>query len=74
MKAAQADGVVKFGTHRQAAAMMTCFAPNPANPNPVHFIDGADGGYATAASAMKAGGSIGLTPPCEPSGRGPSAG
>jgi len=54
LKAAQADGVVKFGTHRQAAAMMTCFAPNPANPNHVHFIDGADGGYATAASAMKA--------------------
>jgi hypothetical protein len=53
LKAAQADGVVRFGTHKQAAAMMTCFAPNPANPNHVHFIDGADGGYATAASVMK---------------------
>jgi len=28
--------------------MMSRFAPNH-----VHFIDGADGGYATAASAMK---------------------
>jgi len=53
LKAAQADGIVKFGTHKQAAAMMTCFAPNPANPNHVHFIDGADGGYAIAATAMK---------------------
>jgi len=54
LKAAQSDGIVRFGTHKQEAAMMTCFAPNPANPNHVHFIDGADGGYATAASMMKA--------------------
>lgn len=53
LERAQADGVVKFGTHKQDAAMMTCFTPNPANPNHVHFIDGADGGYATAASVMK---------------------
>jgi hypothetical protein len=53
LKRAQADGVVKFGTHKQDAAMMTCFTPNPANPNHVHFIDGADGGYATAATMMK---------------------
>jgi hypothetical protein len=53
LKAAAADGVVRYGTHRQEAAMMTCFAPNPANPNHVHFIDGADGGYATAAGVMK---------------------
>ena len=56
LKAAAADGIVRYGTHKQNAAMMTCFAPNPANPNHVHFIDGADGGYATAASAMKSGG------------------
>jgi hypothetical protein len=49
-----ADGVVRYGTHRQQAAMMTCFAPSPANPTHVHFIDGADGGYAVAATAMKA--------------------
>jgi DUF3095 family protein len=51
---AAADGVVRFGTHRQNAAMMTCFTPSPTSANHVHFIDGADGGYATAASAMKA--------------------
>jgi Protein of unknown function (DUF3095) len=53
LKAAAADGIVRYGTHKQDAAMMTCFAPSPANPNHVHFIDGADGGYALAATAMK---------------------
>jgi hypothetical protein len=54
LKRAQADGIVRFGAHKQGSAMMTCFAPNPASPNHVHFIDGADGGYATAAAMMKA--------------------
>jgi Protein of unknown function (DUF3095) len=53
LKAAAADGVVCYGIHKQDAAMMTCFAPSPANPTHVHFIDGADGGYAVAATAMK---------------------
>jgi len=47
-------GVVRYGTHRQQAAMMTCFTPSPTSSNHVHFIDGAMGGYAMAASAMKA--------------------
>jgi hypothetical protein len=51
---ATADGTVRFGLHRQDAAMMTCFTPSPTNANHVHFIDGAHGGYATAASALKA--------------------
>jgi hypothetical protein len=34
--------------------MMTCFAPSPTRSDHVHFIDGAQGGYAAAASAMKA--------------------
>jgi hypothetical protein len=50
-----AQGIVRYGTHRQHAAMMTCFTPSPANPNHVHFIDGALGGYAMAASALKGG-------------------
>jgi len=41
------------GNERRVGRRIACFAPNPANPNHVHFIDGADGGYATAASAMK---------------------
>jgi DUF3095 family protein len=51
---AASAGIVRYGLHRQDAAMMTCFTPNPASPDHVHFIDGADGGYATAASVMKA--------------------
>lgn len=47
-------GIVRFGTHRQEAAMMTCFTPSPSSANHVHFIDGALGGYAMAAAAMKA--------------------
>jgi hypothetical protein len=52
--AAAAAGVARYGLHRQDAAMMTCFSPSPANPNHIHFIDGALGGYAMAASALKA--------------------
>jgi hypothetical protein len=53
LKAAAAKGVVRYGAHRQDAAMMTCFTPSPVNPNHVHFIDGAQGGYALAATALK---------------------
>ena len=51
---AVADGTVRFGVHRQRAAMMTCFTPSATSANHVHFIDGALGGYAAAASALKA--------------------
>ena len=48
-------GVVQYGLHRQGAALMTCITPSPYQRDHVHFIDGADGGYATAAGALKAG-------------------
>ncbi|WP_454632498.1 DUF3095 domain-containing protein [Bradyrhizobium cenepequi] len=51
---ASANGVVRYGLHRQDAAMMTCFTPSAMRRDHVHFIDGARGGYASAASAMKA--------------------
>jgi hypothetical protein len=53
LKDATARGVARYGVYRQDAAMMTCFTPSPTNPNHVHFIDGAQGGYALAASALK---------------------
>ncbi|MGB8576730.1 MAG: DUF3095 domain-containing protein [Pseudolabrys sp.] len=53
LKTEVAKGVVRYGAHRQDAAMMTCFTPSPVNPNHVHFIDGAQGGYALAATALK---------------------
>jgi hypothetical protein len=45
---------VRYGLHRQDAAMMTCFAPSALRSDHVHFIDGARGGYASAATALKA--------------------
>jgi hypothetical protein len=33
--------------------MMTCFTPSAFRSDHVHFIDGALGGYALAASALK---------------------
>jgi hypothetical protein len=51
--AAQA-GTALYGLHRQETAMMTCFTPSPTRSDHVHFIDGAQGGYAAAATALKA--------------------
>lgn len=47
-------GIVRFGLHRQDAAIMTCFTPSATRSDHVHFVDGADGGYARAAVALKA--------------------
>jgi hypothetical protein len=55
LSAAARAGTVRYGMHRQEAAMMTCFTPFPAQANHVHFIDGASGGYALAALALKSG-------------------
>lgn len=52
--AAATAGTVRYGLHRQDAAVMTCFAPSPADSDHLHFIDGARGGYAAAATALKA--------------------
>jgi Protein of unknown function (DUF3095) len=51
--AAQSSGLARCGVHRQSAALMTCFVPSPTRSDHVHFVDGAMGGYAAAASAMK---------------------
>jgi hypothetical protein len=51
---AAAAGIARYGTHRQDAAMMTCFTPSPTDSHHVHFIDGSNGGYTLAARALKA--------------------
>jgi hypothetical protein len=48
-----ARGTALYGLHRQSAAMMTCFTPSPTRSDHVHFIDGAQGGYAAAATVLK---------------------
>lgn len=53
LEAAAANGVVRYGLHSQDAAMMTCFTPSAMRADHVHFIDGARGGYASAATALK---------------------
>jgi hypothetical protein len=54
LAAAAAEGIVRYGLHSQDAAMMTCFTPSVMRADHVHFIDGARGGYASAATALKA--------------------
>ena len=51
---AASEGIARYGLHRQDAAMMTCFTPSALRSDHVHFIDGARGGYASAATALKA--------------------
>jgi len=46
-------GLVRFGLHRQSAALMTCIVPSYASDDHMHFLDGAGGGYAAAALQMR---------------------
>jgi hypothetical protein len=50
---AERTGVARYGLHRQGAALMTCFVPSPTSADHIHFVDGAMGGYAMAARALK---------------------
>jgi hypothetical protein len=54
LAAAAENGVVRYGLYKQDAAMMTCFTRQATRSDHVHFIDGARGGYASAATALKA--------------------
>lgn len=56
--AAEAQGIVRFGSHRQAASIMTCFTPSSLRSDHVHFVDGASGGYAAAAAGLKSTGEL----------------
>jgi hypothetical protein len=51
---ASAAGISRHGLHRQDSALITCFVPTPLAHDHIHFIDGAAGGYAMAASNLKA--------------------
>ena len=51
---AHAAGICNFGTHRQGSANLTCYIPSRARADHVHFVDGATGGYAAAATKLKA--------------------
>ena len=49
-----ASEIADYGTFRQSNALLTCFVPSITDRGHVHFVDGAGGGYAMAAQAMKA--------------------
>jgi len=53
LEQAAAERVCRFGMHQQDAALMTCIIPSFRERDHVHFIDGAAGGYAMAATQLK---------------------
>jgi hypothetical protein len=50
---AAAEGVLDYGLFEQDEAIMTCIVPSVSSDDHVHFVDGASGGYTTAALAIK---------------------
>jgi hypothetical protein len=49
----QAGDFAEYGVFRQSNALLTCYTPSITDRSHVHFVDGAGGGYAMAAKAMK---------------------
>ncbi|MEX0404891.1 DUF3095 domain-containing protein [Aquibium sp. LZ166] len=49
----QAAGIVSYGLFEQDEAIMTCIVPSVSRDDHVHFIDGAAGGYTSAATAIR---------------------
>lgn len=60
---ASTAGVVRYGVHRQSAALMTCIVPSVFQDDHMHFLDGADGGYAEAARHLRLSSGIGAKAP-----------
>lgn len=52
LDAAVAQGTVRYGMHMQDEAIMTCLVPSVMTPDHMHFVDGAGGGYASAARQL----------------------
>jgi hypothetical protein len=46
-------GAVRYGLSLHDSAVLTCYAPSVLDDGHLHFLDGAGGGYAAAASAMR---------------------
>lgn len=49
-----ADGVLRYGMNVSQTALMTCLVTAASDGLHVHFVDGGDGGYTSAAKRMKA--------------------
>lgn len=50
---AEQEGVIRYGMHRQEQALVTCVVPSVTTSDHMHFVDGADGGYASAARQIR---------------------
>ena len=48
------QGVLNYGVHRSAAALMTCLIFSLEKAEHIHFVDGNDGGFTSAAKKLKA--------------------
>ncbi|ASM73781.1 MULTISPECIES: DUF3095 domain-containing protein [Roseobacteraceae] len=55
LETARMAGTIRYGTHSQSEALMTCIVPSMQRDDHVHFIDGAAGGYTQAATQIKSG-------------------
>lgn len=53
LKEAAAAGICRYGIHAQSSALVTCIVPSITTRDHVHFVDGAEGGYARAALQLK---------------------
>lgn len=53
LDAAALRGALRYGLHRQSAALMTCIVPSYQEDGHYHFVDGAEGGYAEAAKVFR---------------------
>ena len=49
-----AQGTLRYGMHVSQTALMTCLVTSPTESLHVHFVDGGDGGYTSAARSLKA--------------------
>ncbi|QDZ02975.1 DUF3095 domain-containing protein [Nitratireductor mangrovi] len=55
LRQAAEAGLLSYGLYEQDEAIMTCIVPSVTSDDHVHFVDGAAGGYTTAAMAIKGG-------------------
>ncbi len=53
LEAAAAAGHIRYGLHEQDEAMVTCIVPSLKRSDHMHFVDGAAGGYTTAAAQIR---------------------
>ncbi|MEP1209495.1 MAG: DUF3095 domain-containing protein [Rhizobiaceae bacterium] len=53
LETAAEEGIIKFGLHVQDEALITCVVSSVFDSSHIHFIDGSDGGYATAMQHLR---------------------